>query len=298
MKDVNVFEYLFCKVTKEIFLADFFDKKTLHIKGKPNKFIDIFCLDDFNNILNTNQLLYPKVRITDHRNSIHKYNLIEDKNRYENNINNLLDKKKMLLALSKGGTLVFDSIQQHSSKLECFIDQLSYEINTRINVNGYYTAKNTVGVNIHFDRHDVLAVQIHGSKRWYFKEGNRQLSKSMRYQEVPTVDKQRSGWTSILLEQGDIFYCPRGLWHFTETEDASSAHLAVGIYPITIKSWLEETLSDQEISELLETYVKYPFDSTNDVHEDPIHNILNVLRKKSTHKFEASIKPRSYLELE
>jgi len=296
MKDV--FEYLFYEVTKEVFLDEYFDKKPLYIKGKPNKFNDIFCLNDFNYILNNNQLLYPKVRITDHHNSIHKYDLIEDKNRYENNLNNLLDKNKMLLALNKGGTLVFDTIQQHSSKLEDFIDQLSYEINTKINVNGYYTKKNTVGVNIHFDRHDVLVLQIHGSKRWYFKEDKHQLSKSMRHQKVPNVDTHRTGWESVLLEQGDIFYCPRGLWHFTETENQSSAHLAVGIYPVTLKRWLEETLSDQQISELLERYVKHPFDCTSVTHKDPIICLFETLKTKLDNEFNTPTTRRAYLELE
>ncbi len=293
------FEYIFGGITKKVFINKYFDKKTLHIKGLQNKFSDIFSIDDFNDILNSNQLLYPKVRVTNHRNSIHKYNLIEDKSLYENNINNLLDKKKVLLALAKGGTLIFDSIQQHSLKLESFIDQLADEMNTKINANFYYTAKNTTGVNIHFDRHDVLAIQVNGCKRWYFKEDKHQLSKSIRNQKVPHVNKHRNGWTSVLLEQGDAFYCPRGTWHFTETEGDNSSHIAIGIYPATLKKWLEIIMSDSKSSELLETYVKYPFESSEQsINKDSVYHFIEILEKECNCAYDPSIKQRAYLELE
>ena len=65
------FSYLFEKMNRNNFIEEYFDKKPLLIKGRPEKFQDIFTKNDFNTILNTNQLLYPKVRVTDHHNTIH-----------------------------------------------------------------------------------------------------------------------------------------------------------------------------------------------------------------------------------
>jgi hypothetical protein len=78
-------------------------------------------------------------------------------------------------------------------------------------VNGYYTARRTQGVNVHFDRHDVFAIQIHGSKRWFYREDSHVLSRAMRHQSVPPVDEKFTGWQSVLLKQGDVFYCRRDL---------------------------------------------------------------------------------------
>ena len=151
----ELFEFLLDKINQETFFNDFYSKKQIIIKGQPDKFDHIFSLDNLNQILNYNSLTYPETRVTDHHNTIHKYNLIDDKDRYANNLNNEINKEKLMFAIARGGTLVFDKIHHHSKTLEDFVDKLSAEIKTKISVNGYYTARNQLGVNPHFDRHDV-----------------------------------------------------------------------------------------------------------------------------------------------
>lgn len=292
------FKFLFESVSKQEFVEKYFDQKPLIVKGSSDKFKKIFTIDDLNTILNSNELLYPKVRVTDHLNTIHKYDLIYDQDRYTNNINNLLDKKKILLAIARGGTLVFDKIQEHNKNLELFIDTLSSEMCTKINVNAYYTARNKMGVNPHFDRHDVVAIQIHGSKRWYYKKEHHVLSKSMRHQKVPVIDKDMTGWKSVLLEEGDVFYCPRGLWHFTKTEAQHSSHLAIGLYPMSLKAWLENLKDDVQFTELLELYVREPFQPNKSIINAHLVNQLSeILLSKANKPFNYEVNPRPYLEL-
>lgn len=293
------FSFVFGSIDKQEFVEKYLNKKPLLIKGGSEKFDRVFNLEDFNNILNSNELNYPKVRVTDHNNTIHKYNLIDDRDRYLNNINNNLNKEKVLHAIARGGTLVFDKIQEHSLKLEKFIDELAGELNTRIGVNGYYTARNNMGVNPHFDRHDVLALQVHGSKRWYYRKYDHALSKSIRHQEVPAVDDKFTGWDSVLVEQGDAFYCPRGLWHFTRTEAQHSAHLAVGVYPLTLKEWLLRMEKNDQLASLLEKYVRQPFQPEfSAVNEDAIKELVDFLLSSAGQPFDLDLQPRPYLELE
>ena len=197
----------------------------------------------------------PRVRVTDHRNTIHKYDLIDDKDRYSNNLNNELNRKKILLAIARGGTLVYDRIQECHPPLETFVDQLSEEINTRVSINGYYTARRTQGQRS-FRPARCFALQIHGSKRWFYREDSHVLSRAMRHQSVPPVDENFTGWQSVLLKQGDVLL--RGLWHFTQTEENHSAHLALGWYPLTLGDWIKKLESHPEIGELLEEYVQQP----------------------------------------
>lgn len=293
------FSYLFENISRNNFIEEYFDKKPLLVKGRSEKFQDIFTKNDFNTILNTNQLLYPKVRVTDHHNTIHKYDLIDDHDRYTNNVNNLLNKEKILYSIARGGTLVFDKIQEHSISLEYFIDSLSNEMNTHIDVNGYYTASNKKGVNPHFDRHDVIAIQIHGTKRWYYREDEHVLSKSMRFQKIPAIEDDLSGWKSVLLEQGDIFYCPRGLWHFTRTEEQHSLHLAVGLYPLTLKDWFSKMQNNAKFSEILEVYIREPFQPMqSNVNNNAVNDLIELLLFESNQPFDLKLKARPYIELE
>ncbi|GGE43304.1 hypothetical protein GCM10007421_16890 [Halopseudomonas oceani] len=295
----NVFTFLFGEIEKDIFLENFFQKEPLLIKGEASKFQTIFDIETLNSILNTHELTYPKTRVTDHNNTIHKYNLIDDKDRYENNKNDILNREKILHAIARGGTLVVDRIQEHCPELENLVDMLSNEIHTRISVNGYYTAKNNKGVNPHFDRHDVLALQVHGSKRWYFKKDKHILGKAIRHQPAPAVNEELTDWSSVLLEQGDIFYCPRGLWHFTKTEDEHSAHLAFGLYPLTLAEWLHQLKKDDQISSLLEEYVRHPFQPENSkIRQEAVQAFARQMLATAEQPFDLGLTFRPYMELE
>ena len=293
------FQFLLGDLEVNNFLDRYYGSSPVLIKGVSEKFGKLFNINDFNGILNNNNIQYPQVRATNHQNTVHKYNLINDKDRYSNNTNNQIDRRKLLVAIAAGATLVFDNIHQHHKSLEDFTDRLAEELGLRIGVNGYYTARNTLGVNVHFDRHDVLALQIHGRKKWYYKSAEHVLSKAIRHQEVPTVDADFSGWNSVTLNQGDMFYCPRGLWHFTQTEDEHSAHLALGLYPLTLKDWLSRAERDPEIAQLLETYVCAPFhDGAESIAADPVVKLLALLEKKAAQPFAYRPIPRPYIELE
>lgn len=292
-------QFLLGDLDTQEFLGRYYGSSPVLVKGAAEKFSKLFGLADFNAILNSNNLQYPQVRATNHNNTVHKYNLIDDKDRYANNTNNQIDRHKLLVAIGAGATLVFDNIHHHHHPLEDFTDRLASETGIRIGVNGYYTARNTLGVNVHFDRHDVLALQVHGRKTWYYKSADHVLSKAMRHQEAPKVDTNFSGWESVTLNQGDVFYCPRGLWHFTQTEDEHSAHLALGLYPLTLKDWLSRIERDPEVADLMEACVCSPFrDDAAAIAAAPVAKLLALLEQKAAQPFTARPVPRPYLELE
>lgn len=295
----SLLQFLLGDIPSQYFFSEIYNKRPLHVSGASSKFSHLFSLEVLNAILNFTSLQYPRIRVTDHFNTIHKYDLIDDKDRYSNNLNNELNRKKILFAIARGGTLVYDRIQEFHLPLERFIDQLSEEINTRMSINGYYTARQTKGVNVHFDRHDVFAIQIHGSKRWFYREDSHVLSRAMRNQSVPPVDESFTGWQSVLLKQGDVFYCPRGLWHFTHTEDEHSAHLAVGLYPLTLGDWLKKLESHPEIGELLEEYVHQPGMKTTTVQNThALDKFIDVLLTEAKRPISPLTQPRPYIELE
>ncbi len=295
----SLIQFLLGNVSVAYFFSNFYNRRPLHIAGSSERYANVFSLNDFNSILNFSSLQYPRVRVTDHRNTIHKYDLIDDKDRYSNNLNNELNRKKILLAISRGGTLVHDRIQECHPPLEAFVDQLSEEIRTRVSANAYYTARRTQGVNIHFDRHDVFAIQIHGRKRWFYREDSHVLSRAMRHQSVPSVDENFTGWQSVLLNQGDVFYCPRGVWHFTQTEEDHSAHLALGWYPLTLGDWVRALESHPDIGELMEAYVHQPgMHPTALPNADMIEKLIDALRAQANRPIHSSSRPRPYLELE
>lgn len=293
-------QFLLGGLDESNFFSEIYGKKQVLLKGNQNKFSNFFNLACLNHVLNFTNLQYPRVRVTDYHNSIHKYDLIDDRDRYYNNINNELNLKKVLFAIAKGGTLVFDKIEEFHPILDKFVAELKHQLQFHVSVNAYYTARHQRGVNVHFDRHDVFAIQIHGNKRWFFREDKHVLSRAIRHQTVPNVDDSYTGWQSVLLEQGDVFYCPRGLWHFTQTENEHSAHLALGLYPMTLRDWIRSIEVNPEVAEILEEFVSHPSKHNNGlVNTEPLERLIEELRSRANQPTAVTARaPRPYIELE
>lgn len=294
----SAFEFLLGNQEQDQFFRETYQREARLYRGKPEKFSHIFSLDSLNHLLNYIPLNYPQVRVTDHRNTIHKYDLIDDQDRYANNVNNEINPKKLLRAVACGGTLVIDRIHTHVPALEDLIDQLKHELGVRFAANGYYTSHQQLGVNPHFDRHDVFAIQIHGSKRWYFKKDQHVLSQPMRRQSIPAIDEVRSGWDSVLVKQGDVFYCPRGMWHFTQTEDEKSAHIALGLYPMTLKEWLKGLEKESAVAELLEAYVQDLGGHDQQPLCEKLQQLTDLLWEKACQPVKPKITLRPHLQLD
>ena len=106
-------------------------------------------------------------------------------------------------------------------------------------------------------------------------------------------------FSKVLLKQGDVFYCPRGIWHFTQTEENHSAHLALGWYPLTLGDWIRKLESHPEIGELLEEYVQQPgMKAASMQNADVLQNLFDALRTEANRPFPPLTRPQPYLELE
>jgi bifunctional lysine-specific demethylase and histidyl-hydroxylase MINA len=89
---------------------------------------------------------------------------------------------------------------------------------------------------VHLDDHDLLVVQLRGSKRWYL---------SNKPSELPNVWKsippdggfQLGEHTIVDLTPGEMLYLPRGTLHSVDS-DTASLHLSLGFTPLTLREAL------------------------------------------------------------
>ena len=97
---------------------------------------------------------------------------------------------------------------------------LERQFRGRMNVNAYASFNKDSALGVHRDDHDVVALHIHGRKRW-FCHG--------RQKPGPATDE--AAWDAVL-EPGDILYVPRGDYHRAEVSGAHSVHLTFSLtYP-------------------------------------------------------------------
>jgi len=121
--------------------------------------------------------------------------------------------------LGEGATVVLQSLHRTVPSVGRFAADLEARVSHPVQVNAYLTPPGAAGLAPHADGHDVLAVQLHGTKQWW-------------------VD----GLGDLALEPGDVLYVPAGTQHRAATTDRSSLHLTIGIIPVTQRAALQRLL--------------------------------------------------------
>jgi lysine-specific demethylase/histidyl-hydroxylase NO66 len=136
---------------------------------------------------------------------------------------------------AEGYTIVLDGVEQYVRPIGTLARSLEVELNFPTQVNAYITPPQSTGLVPHYDDHDVLILQIQGSKTWRLyvgadlppREIQRDKDKAVVLETLPTP-------TDVHLEAGDVLYVPRGRVHAAETQSEPSIHLTVGIHAPTV----------------------------------------------------------------
>jgi ribosomal protein L16 Arg81 hydroxylase len=134
-----------------------------------------------------------------------------------------------------GYTIVVDGIEQYVRTIGTLARSLEVELNFPTQVNAYVTPSESSGLVPHYDDHDVVILQIQGSKTWHLyigadmppREIQRDTDKAVDLERLPTP-------TELLLNAGDVLYVPRGRVHAARTHSEPSVHLTVGIHAPTV----------------------------------------------------------------
>ncbi|MEV5678410.1 cupin domain-containing protein [Streptomyces sp. NPDC052179] len=126
----------------------------------------------------------------------------------------------------EGATLLLRYVDQWHAGVRELTDGLAERFRRQVEAFFFLTPPGTKGRPVHRDDADVLAVQIHGSKRWRVypgpPDGNWQPERVDGDPGEPLLD--------VVLRQGEVLYVPRGFAHMAETAGGSaSAHLSLTV---------------------------------------------------------------------
>ncbi len=134
-----------------------------------------------------------------------------------------------------GHTVVIDGIEQYVPTIRTLARSVEVELNFPTQVNAYITPPQSRGLVPHYDDHDVLILQLQGSKTWHVYAGDDRPARAIqRDTDKAVVPESLSAPTELLVEAGDALYMPRGRVHAAQTDTESSVHLAVGIHAPTV----------------------------------------------------------------
>ncbi len=132
-----------------------------------------------------------------------------------------------------GYTIVLGSIERFVRAIASLSHAIEVELNFTTQFNAYITPPESQGFVAHYDEHDVLILQVRGSKIWHLYDGADVAPHQMCRQE-PVVTGALPPPTDVRLEAGDVLYLPRGRVHAAESTSEVSVHLTVGLHAPTL----------------------------------------------------------------
>lgn len=205
--------------------------RSIHLRRSDgDRFQDLLSLDAVDEILATRSLRAPSFRLVRDGEPLPPASYTRPGTVGGRRVTDLPDVGRIHGHFGDGATIVLQGLQRWWQPITRLCRGLELSLTHPVQANAYLTPPSSAGLDVHHDTHDVLAIQIHGTKHWVAYEP---------VVEDPLPDQHWAGEPEgdpvldTRLEPGDVLYLPRGTPHAAETVDAASIHLTVGIRTLT-----------------------------------------------------------------
>ncbi|MGH3959558.1 cupin domain-containing protein [Mycobacterium sp.] len=152
-----------------------------------------------------------------------------------------LDIARVRDGFADGYTIILNGLERYVRTIASLSHSIEVELNFPTRVNAYVTPPESTGFVPHYDPHDVLVLQIQGSKTWHLSNDPAVPPHEIERREGVGTDGL-SSLTAVHLEAGDVLYLPRGQVHAAETHLEPSVHLTVGIHAPTVLTLVTHVL--------------------------------------------------------
>jgi len=152
-----------------------------------------------------------------------------------------LDLVRVRSSLAEGYTIVVNGVEQYVRRIGTLAHSIEVELNFPTRVNAYVTPPGSTGFVPHYDPHDVLVLQVRGSKTWHLST-DADIPPHLMQRGEGAVAAGLPLPVEVLLEAGDVLYLPRGRVHAAETHSEQSIHFTVGIHAPTVLTLVTHAL--------------------------------------------------------
>lgn len=216
-------------ITPEEFLAEYWEKKALFVRGTPGKFKGLFDRERFDRaILHAG---FDKRAPASF--GIHAF----WRNRHDQYAAIQIEPQQVREALTSRTTICVNDIGAGDAGLARFAADIKrqLQLTSPVRFNCYLSPPGE-GLDTHYDARHAMVIQIEGRKQWRYsrlpaanyplrnaiveQDGRVRQSDGKPIKDVATPDT--SQFEEVLLEPGDLLYLPPGCWHDAKANTESS----------------------------------------------------------------------------
>lgn len=203
---------LLAPVSTDTFLKHYQAREHFHIaRSCPDYYADLLGVADIDTILQSSQLPAALIKVVKNgvRYPIDEWSVFASA---PGGPLQVAIPEKLLGLYADGATLILNRANSVLPALGTTCRRLTRELGFPTQTNVYITPRNSVGFSKHSDEHDVLILQVAGSKLWRAYAGD-------------------AAPAEIDLQSGDLLYIPRGMFHDAVSRDEDSIHITMGLRP-------------------------------------------------------------------
>jgi ribosomal protein L16 Arg81 hydroxylase len=220
------FASLLAPMTSAQFFGQYWERAPFLIKrAQVGYFSDLFTLADVDQLIGHHLFRENEIRIA-------KDGALTPFSQFSKH--GAADRNAILRAYGGGATVVFEHLNRHHVALGKTLAQCETELQVPLRANSYLTPARSKGFSLHYDTHDVMVLQVVGSKTWQIYSNplplpheEQTFSASLLPQAVQIAE--------LTLEPGDVLYLPRGFIHGASSNAETSLHLTIGIRSLTLR---------------------------------------------------------------
>lgn len=222
-------------VDTDEFLAEHWERTPLAVpRGEAGRFDDLLSVADVERLLAETAIRTPSFRLVKAGATVSGY--ATDLSWRPEPFTGVADVRRVLAEFEAGATVVLQGLHHSWLPLARFCRQLESFFGHPAQANAYLTPRDSQGLPVHHDTHEVFTLQVAGGKRWLVYEPAVELPlKTQRYRAAlgapgePVLD--------VTQRAGDTLYLPRGWLHQALTSGTDSLHITVGV---NVRTWLDE----------------------------------------------------------
>jgi hypothetical protein len=216
-------------------------------RDEPGRFDELLSLADVERLVCSGGIRYPSFRLVKEGAKLDVRDYTTDLPWRPHALTGTADVGRVLAEFEAGATIVLQALHHTWEPLARFCRSLEQVLEHPVQANAYFTPRDSKGLAVHHDTHDVLVIQVAGEKRWLVYEPALALPlKHQRYRKelggpgAPVHD--------VVLRPGDTLYMPRGWLHEAITSTTDSLHVTIGVNVYTwldaVKAAVEECADD------------------------------------------------------
>jgi hypothetical protein len=231
-----ILDWILAPGNSEVFFASHYEQGVFHANREDQHYWgSLLSIADLDAVLGHHQIKYPDVRLVQSGKPISS-----DDYTWQAGI---IDPLAVARLHSSGATVIFSHLQDRTRALADFVNELSTVFSAPVQANVYLTPANAQGFPAHWDTHDVLILQMSGSKTWRIYEGGPSLTLRGQHFEREAVSIGPAT-EEFEIKAGGVAYVPRGVIHSAHATAEASLHITVGILSYTWADLLLEAVAN------------------------------------------------------